>query len=428
MIGEVLELRRLIKNRKLSRDELEALQNRRLREVIQHAYKNVPYYHELFKTVGLLPEDISTVEDLKHIPITTKNDLRSTGIGKIMAKDVKLSSCISVRTSGSTGKPFTSYITRDEARTRRLIEFRTLLSIGFHPRDRLAVLGEPPSRTRLHQLLGFYQNKNITDLSPIEDQIEILKKMQPTVLWAYPSALRALLHNVDYHLSKLVRPRILITSAEVLDEVLREKILADMNLEIFNFYGAYEIGRIAAECRAHEGLHINSDHVIIERLDGDQRSEPGTRSVVVITCLNSFAMPLIRYQLGDICTLTEKNCSCGCSFPIICSLQGRENEMTRLPSGKILPSPLFGHILKDFSSINQFRIIQERLDHFVLQLVFQENPKNDVLAKIRSRIMEFLGEPVTVDIQLVDFIEEEKQKFRIFISKLPKSDYSGRLN
>jgi phenylacetate-CoA ligase len=82
MIGEFLELRQLLKNRKLSRDELEALQNRKLRALIRHAYENVPYYHSLFSSVGLSPEDIRTVEDLERIPITTKEDLKASGHGQ----------------------------------------------------------------------------------------------------------------------------------------------------------------------------------------------------------------------------------------------------------------------------------------------------------------------------------------------------------
>ncbi|HKZ39794.1 MAG TPA: hypothetical protein VJ044_02465, partial [Candidatus Hodarchaeales archaeon] len=130
MIGEVLELRRLIKNRRLSSDALQELQNRKLRTVIRHAYENVPYYRSLFSSVGLTPDDITTVENLKYIPITTKDDLRAEGVERIVSKGVKLSSCITEDTSGSTGKPFTIYFARDEDKIRRLIHFRALLSMG----------------------------------------------------------------------------------------------------------------------------------------------------------------------------------------------------------------------------------------------------------------------------------------------------------
>lgn len=233
MIGEIMELRRLLKNRKLSSDELEDLQRRKLRAVIRNAYEKVPYYRSLFKSEGLSPEDIHTADDLKQVPITTKDDLRAAGVERIIAKDIKLSSCTSIPTSGTTGEPFTTHLTGSDLRTRRLIEFRTLLSVGFRQRDRLAVLGpEWPHRSRLHQRLGFYRSENI----------------------------------------------------------------------------------------------------------------------------------------------------------------------------------------------NQFRLIQESFDHLTLQLVFRGNLQDETLIKIQSRFMEYLGESVRLDIQIVDFIEEEKLKFRSFISKLPKSD------
>jgi phenylacetate-CoA ligase len=423
MIGEILELGRLRQHSRLAPSALEKLTQQKLRAVIRHAYENVSYYRSLFESAGLSPEDVRTVEDLKYIPITRKEDLRAAGLERITARGVDLSSCIVSSTTGSTGKPFTVYCTRSEARTRRLLEVRALLSMGFHPRDRLAVLGpEHPHRTRLHQGLGFYRSGNIPPFLSIEDQILRLQSLRPTVLWAYPTVLRALLHRVDYRLSEVVRPRALITSAEVLDEVLRQRIRADLDIEMFNFYGAIEAGRIASECPAHEGLHVNTDHVALECLDGERPAEAGTAGVVVITTLNAFAMPFIRYRMGDICTMIDKTCACGSPFPLIGSPRGRESDMIQLPSGKVLSPIAFGFILRRFEGINQFRFIQESSDHLVLQLVPQGPPQEEMLGRLRSQILEYLTEPVRVDIQLVDFIREDTSKFRAFVSRLPEAD------
>ncbi len=423
VISELFQLKRLMSNQWLSAPDLDELQNRKLRAVVKYAYENVSYYRSLFSSIGLSPEDIRTVEDLKHIPITTKDDLRTAGEERIIARDVNLSSCITRNTSGSTGKSFTVYLTRGEAKTRRLVEFRALLSMGFRPQDRLTILGpEQPHRTRLHQRLGLYRSENISPLLSIKDQIRRLQRMRPTVLWAYPTVLRALLQKVDYRLSKLARPRTLITSAEVFDEVMRERIRADLNPEMFNFYGAIEVGRIAAECPAHEGLHVNADHLILECLDGHRLAERRTLGVAVLTTLNNFAMPFIRYRLGDICTLIEKKCFCGSSFPLIEPPLGRKSDMIRLPSGKLMsPNGLY-FILNSLDRVDQFRFIQESYEHLVLQIVFFGNPQDEMMFGIRSRIMEYLGEPVRLDIQIVDFIQEEKLKFRAFILKLRQSD------
>jgi phenylacetate-CoA ligase len=123
-----------------------------------------------------------------------------------------------------------------------------------------------------------------------------------------------------------------------------------------------------------------------------------------------------------ICKFVEKTCSCGSSFPLIEPPLGRREDLIRLPSGQVLSPWGFFFILRSFDGIDQFRVIQEGFDHFVLQIVFRERPQDETLLKIRSRVMEYLSEPVRLDIQVVDFIQEEKLKFRIFISKLPESN------
>jgi phenylacetate-CoA ligase len=418
MFKDLIELRRLLRNLKLSSEELDRLQNLKLRAVIKHAYQHVPYYHSLFKSAGLFPEGIRSIDDLRQLPITTKEDLRTAGLERIIAKRIPLSTCLREATSGTTGKPFTVYFTPDEARIQRLLHFRSLLSIGFRFRDRLSVLGASrPHRIRFHQRIGFFRSENIPLPLPIEEQIRQLQRMRPTILWIYPTPLRALLHHIGYRLSNIISPRILITSAEVFDEVLRERMRGDLDIEMFNFYGAIEVGRIASECQAHEGLHVNADHLIVECLNDNQRPTFGKPGVVVVTCLNSFAMPFIRYRLGDISTIIEKKCPCGSSFPLIGPVQGREEDMIELPSGRLL-SPLgLQYILKKISWVDQFRFIQENPGNLILQLVFYKNPREEQLLDMKHRLLEYLGELVSIDIQIVNFILEDTLKFKTFVNR-----------
>ena len=416
MLRDLIKLQRLLHHLKLSSEELNHLQNLKLRNIIRHAYENVPYYQSLFSSGGLSPEDIRSVEDLKYIPITTKEDLKAAGIEKITTQGISLSSYLQISTSGNTGKPFTVYFRQDEARIRQLLDFRTLLSIGFHPRDRLlSLIRSFPYHTRFYQRLGFYRSENISHLHLIEEQVQHLQKMRPTILWASPTELWALLHHLDDHLSKIIRPRIIIISAEVFSEGLKERIRADLDIEIFNFYGAVEAGRIASECPSHEGLHVNADHLILECLVGDQPAGFGKPGVVVITTLNAFVMPFIRYRLGDICSLIDKRCSCGASFPLIGPIQGRENDMVQLPSGKILSPHGLNNILMGINEINQFRFIQKSPGHLVLQLALCGNLSEEKLLDIRTQCMEYLCEPIHLDIQTVDFIQDGMFKFKTFI-------------
>lgn len=418
MIDKIFELRQLLRNRRLSRDELENMRNRKLRALIRHAYEYVPFYRSLFRSVDLSPEDIRTVDDLRHIPVTTKEDLRAAGLGRI-SKGIRLASCYTKRTSGSMGKPFATCLTRREQWTRRLLGLRRLLDIGFRPQDRVCFIGDPTS------LLGLrYRTKCISAILPAEEQIQALQKIKPTLLMTMPSYLRVLLHHIDYRLNDFIRPRALITSGEACSNSLKERIQADTDTEMFNFYAAGESGPIASECIAHEGLHVNADHLILECMKNGKSAEPGEQGVVVFTSLYGYATPYIRYSLGDICALSTRYCSCGSKLLLMEPPIGRPDEVIGLPNGKVLSvSAIVNITLRPFHGIDQFRLIREGPYDFVLKLVFRERPEVGVLSEIRSRMGECLGSPARLDVQIVDFIEEEAgRKYRRFISKIPNTD------
>ena len=423
MANRILELYGLLRNRYLLPAELRALQERKLRAVIEHAYENVPYYRTLFRTAGLTPQDVRTLEDLQRVPITSKEALRAAGVEGALAKGVDPSSCEVNLTGGSTGKPFAAYHDTREARTRTLVGFRALHTAGVRPWDRLVGFqprSRPPS---LMNRLGLYRSHSISHFLAVEEQIQQLRRFQPTVLRIAPSKLRAILHRVDYRLSEIARPRILITSSEVLDEGLKRRVLADLDVEFFNFYVSKEFAELASDCPAHKGLHVNADELIVECLDDNgQMAEPGKPGVVVVTSLYGFVMPFIRFRLGDICTPIEGQCSCGSSFPLISAPLGRQDDVLRLPSGKILSTMGLAVIMKAVDGVNQFRYTQESLDHLVLQLALWKQPGEDRLGQVRRQILDYLGEPVSLDVEIVDRLPEDKGKFRRFISKVPPPD------
>lgn len=417
MIIKIVKGWQILRNRKLSRDALDELRNRKLRILVQHAYENVPFYRELFHAAGLSSEDIQTVDDLKKIPVTKKDNLRSAGLDNVLAKGVDVSTCYKTRTNGSTGEPFTTYFNRQEYWIRRLLGFRRILEVGFRPQDRLCVICDPV------QLRGNrFRTKCISPLLPVKEQLASLKKIQPTILKAWPSVLRVLFNYTNDRLGEFIRPRAIITSGEACDDSLKKSIQKNMNVEMFNFYNAGEFGPIASECPAHEGLHVNDDQLILECLNNGEPAKPGEPGAVVITNFNNFAMPFIRYCLGDISTFMGRPCSCGSNFPLIKPPIGEQADVIQLPHGKMLSvSALVNVTLRPFYKISQFRLIQETLHEFLLQVVLLEPGKLEVTSQIRSRIVECLGESAKLDIQIVDLIEENKLcKFSSFISKIPK--------
>jgi len=431
VIGDLLEFHRIRQIPKKDPDEIAAIQLGKLQTIVKYAYERVPYYRSLFDSVKLKPADIRSVDDLSHVPVTTKDDLQQAGVENILASNVNRNNCISAITSGSTGKPLKAWYSKADMKTYRMIGFRALLSTGFRPWDRLVLVGITRSqKVKLYQRFGIFRSIFIQPLLPLSEQCELIRKMNPTVLWFYPTALRALLHFTDGRLADLVRPRIIISGSEMLDDQLRMRVENELGSKIYNIYGAVEIGRIASECAAHEGLHVNMDYVVLECLDNVgmtgatlTSSGPVTQGqpgVAVVTTLENFTMPLIRYRLGDLYTFLDGPCSCGSNFQRISPPHGKDESLIRLPGGGVLiPQGAFS-LLRQYKDLHQFRLIQESLDHIVLLLAWLKPPQKDDLAKIRSQLNEFLGEPVQLDIQCVDEIPEERLKFRTFISKLPK--------
>ena len=405
----------LVRGRRLSADELRSLRDRKLRMMIRHVFDTVPYYHALFTSVGLSPEDVQSTDDLKRIPVTSKEDLTAPGLDNVLTRGTEKGACFISRTSGSSGKPFSTYLDRRERLIRRLLGLRRLMDAGFRPLDRVCVLCDPT------QLRGWrFRTRSLSLLLPAQKQIEFLQQMQPTILKAWPSCLRVLRHHAGYQLGRFIRPRIVATSGEMCDEEFRRALAADLKAEVFDFYAAGEFGPIASECHAHQGLHVNADQLMLECLDDDQTTGANGSGEIVITSLYSFTMPFIRYRIGDRGSIQERPCPCGSSFPLLTELQGQRDYTVSLPDGRLLSvAALVNTALRPFPTLHKFRLVQESIGQFVLETVFLEQPTAEIISRIRSRMCDSLGSGVRIEIAVVDSIDEEGvRKFGNFVSRL----------
>ena len=420
MRGAERELLRLLRGRLPSADELAAIRLRRLRAMLRWAGERVPYYTDLFAGAGFDPATVTSVEDLRRVPISTRDQLVEAG-ERGLARGFAPASAIRVGTSGSSGRPWSVLRARGDERLRRAVELRSMRHAGIRARDTVATLG--PLRERpLGTLgrLGLYRTVQVSPLLPAEEQARRLREIRPDVVWAYPSALRSLLRETG-SLSALVRPRLLVTAAEPLDDVLRRQLVEEApDLQIRNFYGSVECGRIAWECAAGEGLHVNADCLILETAD-DVEVEGAGRSVVITNLLSS-AMPIVRYRLGDLVEFVGRPCSCGVALPLIRPPVGREWDALELPSGRVLSPWGFNIFLRRLDGLRQFRVVQSDLDRVVFQLRFATLPAPGSLDALRERAADHLGEPMRIEIERVEAFEEGPLKFRTFVSHVRRRD------
>jgi phenylacetate-CoA ligase len=417
VIEEILELWRQERRRRWTPERKLAWREARLRELVAHAYEQVPYYREVMQRAGLRPADIRHEADLRYLPVTRKQDLRDAGDAALARNAGPIEW---QQTAGSSGEPFRVAMTHEERVRRRLREFRALRGIGVRPLDSLVILGTSRTRPqRLHRRLRLYPLLVIPYGQPPREQAELIRRAKPDVLWFFPTVLKQVLSEIGQSLSHLARPRLLISSASVLDEAFRRQLLEDLpGAKLGDFYGSTEIGRIAAGCPRCDGLHLEDDALIFELLEAGTPVSRGEEGCVVVTNLDQKAMPLIRYDQGDRCRIRPAPCPCGLSSPLLDPPLGRNPDMLLLPSGKRLSAAGLDILTKDIPGVLQYRFVQTKPGAVDAQFCFVSQPDAAFLERVAARVRAALPEPMEVAVTLFGRDEMTGPKFKSVVCTL----------
>ena len=420
MIAELSALTQSLRTLRIGGEELRQVQDEKLRRVVSHAYEQVPFYRKRFEEAGLHPSQIQGLQDLDRIPITTKADLRAAGERARVRESLPLERCRRAYTSGSSGEPFAVLLDRRDLARRNAQHFRSMLSIGVGPRERLVHVGPIrwPAKRWTHRL-GIWPREYVSPAWPPTRQLEELRRFAPDVLWTAPTRLRALWEAAGRDFRNLGQPRAVILGAECLDPAMTREMREQWGVEIFNFYGSVEFGRIARECTAHEGLHVDADLLHLELLPTQVTEGDQSLASTVVTQLEVNAMPLLRYDLGDLASwLTDEPCTCGSHFPRIQPPRGRNHRVVLLPSGRTLSSSIFSFLLREFTVLRRYRVVQETPGLFRILIDPLPGAGAPPLAEIEGRVLEALGEDVEVVCEEAALTEDAATKFVDFETRL----------
>jgi len=324
---------------------LRQYQNEKLREVLEYAYENVPFYHRKFEEAGVKPSDVNAVEDLKKLPITTKDEIRRN-LNQAISRKYKVSRLSMHRTSGSTGEPLSFYISGAEDEYRKARHLRANIACGQRLRDRYVTITHPlyfGQTTRLQRFLGFYAPIPVSVFDDVDKQIPIIERLKADVLDGYASSLLLLAKRVDEKGVETINPRFLISGADLIDAYSRKYVERVFDAPFYDQYGCAELERLAWQCEAKNEYHIDADSIIMEFVDDvGEEVAPGETGEIVCTSLFNYAMPLIRYAVGDVGKASEeKTCSCGRTFPLMKIVEGRKDSVIVLPDGRAMSSFAF---------------------------------------------------------------------------------------
>jgi phenylacetate-CoA ligase len=198
-----------------------------------------------------------------------------------------------------------------------------------------------------------------------------------------------------------------MSSAQTLPASSRALIEEAFGCKVFDKYGSREFSGIAYECEAHQGHHIVAEGYLVEILRDGKPAAPGEIGEVVITDLNNYCMPFVRYRIGDLAEAMDPDavCSCGRGSARIGAIQGRVQSIIQGTDGRYLPGAFFDHYLKEYGyAIKRFQVIQDERDAMTFRVVKGGRFSETVLDQVLDTFRQFLGERMRIDVEFVDEI------------------------
>jgi phenylacetate-coenzyme A ligase PaaK-like adenylate-forming protein len=408
-------LERLERTEWASLDELNALQCAALARLIRHAYKNVPFYRERFDASGISPDDITTPADLGKIPVLTRAEASASLEARKSTAPPYFE--ISKMTSGTTGEPLEFGYDRGSEYWRQATKLRGYGWAGYRLGDKslhywgmLEVLYKKPflarNKIRADRLL---RRENFIDCTERSDAklkrvVGAIRELRPKVLLCYSQAAVALARHVLETKSRSWDVLPVICAAEALFAPDRKVIEAAFGA-VFETYGSREFMLVAAECDAHDGMHLSMENLIVELLvrehGGLRPARPGELGEIAVTDLHNDGLPFIRYLTGDLgLQAAPGRCGCGRSLLKLAAVQGRKTDTLRDGQGRPV-SGLFYHVTFSVlaDKIRQFQAVQRRDGSLDLRLVPNRAYDDSVLEIVRKSSQKFLpGVDVRIEI------------------------------
>ncbi len=397
---------------------LRKIQEKRLRYLVDFAYRNTHLYKEKFKKAGITPLDIQTITDITKIPLITKNEIKAAYPQKAVASGYTEQNCIVKTTSGTSGNVITLLIDFAAMDYMSAVAFRDHLAQGVRPWHKFYVLYHDPVQQKKASKNVLYRMNGVLGILPAEELVEVARAYQPDIMGGHPSTYVAMAQVMEEKGITDVNPWLVLVGGEIAYPSYREYIEKVFCCQTLNKYGAYEAHSIAWECN-HRSMHIDADSVIVEFIKDGEPVAPGERGEIVVTNLWNKAMPFIRYKLDDVGIPSDETCACGRGLPVMKELEGRADDFIVLPSGNTVPPT---RLIPPFfltPHIEEFKVIQDTKTHINIQIVPRKGLTEREEKTLLQEIQKILKEPIDIDMEKVESIEQVgRGKFKAVMSKV----------
>lgn len=407
---------KIMRNPWKNMEELKKIQEKMVKTIVQFAYHNTRFYKEKFKKAGIHPSDLKTLDDMKKIPISTKDEVRSSP-ESLHAAGYNEKNCVFRKTTGSTGKIIPILQDKEAYFHFNAVGFRMFWDWGYRPWEKIMIIRHESDRKSFFEKLGLVRRYYVPIATPEEELVKIMKEINPKVLVAYPSTVKAIMNVLEEGDLKSSLKFIMLNS-EILTEQVRNQTKETFKCDVFDEYSTYEVDSIAHECPLH-GFHLDADNVLVDFLDdNNEQVSCGERGNIVVTSLVNKAMPFIRYELGDIGVPSNETCVCGRSFPLMKLVEGRVDDFLVMPTGELVSPRKVVTSVEVTEGIEEFQIMQEKKDYLKIFMKRNEKYTPEGERKMMERLQKVLTEGVKVEVEHVDKVPRTKGKLRIVQTKV----------
>jgi phenylacetate-CoA ligase len=386
---------------KLPRSQLEQLQLERLKKTVKRIYLKVPVYRKKFKELGISPSDIKSLEDIKKLPFTTKEDLYfDYPYGLLSVPHEKL---IRLHTSsGTTGKPKAIFFSKRDIKQSAELIARCLVMTGSARGDILQNIMTYGLFTGAFVMHYGAEKVGILVIPAgpgnTERQINLMKDFGTTMIHVTPSYA---LYLASYMYDKGIDPKKELKlkrgylGAEPYSEETRRKIENMLGIDIYNCYGLTEMNGpgVGFECPYKDGLHIWEDNFLMEVINPEtgENVPEGQIGELVLTTLNREAMPLLRYRTRDLTRIIPEPCKCGRTHRRITRILGRSDDMFIVKGVNIFPQQIEQVLMGVKGVAQNYQIILESYDEMVIKVEIDRelfDGKIEHLIQLKEKITE----------------------------------------
>lgn len=431
--------RRLSDWEALDADGLRTLQRNHLRALLRHACTHTPFYRDRLRKHGVLDDGTVRLDRFQQLPLLNKETLR-TESEALQSDDLDERDWRYNTSGGSTGEPV-RFIQDDNYHQWQLAIKRHFNGwTGYQagqPRIKLwgserdLLVGEETLKTRLRRWVRNEHCLNAFRMGEarMRDFVERINEVAPDQILAYVESLYDLARFIEDEELAVHSPGAVMTSAGTLHDPMRETIRRVFRAPVFNRYGSREVGDIACECEAHEGLHVvaPTHYVEILRPDGTPTA-PGEVGEIVVTLLTNEAMPLIRYRIGDMGAWADSACACGRPWPLLEQVTGRVSDAFVTRDGEQVHGEFFTHLFYGEDWVQKFQVVQESVDRIAIAVVpadetdAPEEQYRDEMAAIRDDIQAVMGKEFKVAFEFREEIPPtDSGKYRYTISRVDRT-------